>query len=161
MSAQAVRPANREKTVAFIDMGTNSIRFLMARFHPNSTHTILSVQKETVRLGENEFTDDMLRPAAMERALQVCRQFSSMARANDADEIIAVATSATREARNKDEFIKMLRKQARLTVHTISGLEEARLIYLGVSNAYDLKGKSMTSKASRRCSSTSAAAARS
>jgi exopolyphosphatase/guanosine-5'-triphosphate,3'-diphosphate pyrophosphatase len=136
------KAANRERTVAFIDIGTNSIRLLLARFHPNSTHTILSVQKETVRLGEHEFPDDMLRPAAMERALQVCKQFSSMARANDADEIVAVATSATREARNKDEFIKMLRKQARLTVHTISGLEEARLIYLGVSNAYDLKGKS-------------------
>jgi exopolyphosphatase/guanosine-5'-triphosphate,3'-diphosphate pyrophosphatase len=136
------KAASREKTVAFIDIGTNSIRLLLARFHPNFTHTILSVQKETVRLGENEFPDDMLRPAAIERALQVCKQFSSMARANDVDEIVAVATSATREARNKDEFIRTLRKQAKLNVHTISGLEEARLIYLGVSNAYDLKGKS-------------------
>lgn len=140
--ARANAPAHREKTVAFIDMGTNSIRFLLARFNPNLTHTILSVQKETVRLGENEFTDDTLRPAAMERALEVCKQFSGMARANQADEIVAVATSATREARNKEEFIKLLKKQARLNVHTISGLEEARLIYLGVSNAYDLKGKS-------------------
>jgi exopolyphosphatase/guanosine-5'-triphosphate,3'-diphosphate pyrophosphatase len=135
------RAPAKDTTVAFIDIGTNSIRFLLARFHPNLTHTILSVQKETVRLGENEFTDDLLRPAAMERALQVCKQFTTMARKNDVDEIIAVATSATREARNKDEFIKLLRRQAKLNVHTISGFEEARLIYLGISNALDLKGK--------------------
>lgn len=135
------RAPAHDKTVAFIDIGTNSIRFLLARFHPNLTHTILSVQKETVRLGENEFTDDMLRPAAMERALQVCKQFTSMANKNEVDEIIAVATSATREAQNKDEFIKMLRKQAKLNVHTISGFEEARLIYLGIANSLDLKGK--------------------
>lgn len=136
------RLSPREKTVAFIDIGTNSIRFLLARFHANLTYTILSVQKETVRLGENEFTDNTLRPAAMERALQVCKQFASMAHKNRVDEIIAVATSATREARNKDEFIKMLRKQAKLNVHTISGFEEARLIYLGIANSLDLKGKS-------------------
>lgn len=135
------RIPKQDKTVAFIDIGTNSIRFLLARFHPNLTHSIISVQKETVRLGENEFTDDMLRPAAMERALQVCKQFTTMARKNEADEIIAVATSATREARNKDEFIKLLRKQAKLNVHPISGFEEARLIYLGISNSLDLKGK--------------------
>lgn len=134
--------ANKDKTVAFIDIGTNSIRFLLARFHPNLTHTILSVQKETVRLGENEFTDDLLRPAAMARAVQVCKQFASMAHTNRTDEIIAVATSATREAQNKDEFLKLLRKQAKLNVHTVSGVEEARLIYLGVSNSFDLKGKS-------------------
>lgn len=135
------RTLQREKTVAFIDIGTNSIRFLLARFHPNRTHTILSVQKETVRLGENEFTDNVLRPAAMERALQVCKQFSSMAHKNDVDEIVAVATSATREAHNKDEFIKMLRRQAKLNVHPISGFEEARLIYLGIAHSLDLKGK--------------------
>lgn len=131
----------REKTVAFIDIGTNAIRLLLARFHPNLTYTILSQQKEIVRLGEDAFDDDTLRPAAMQRALEVCKQFRSMAHSNDAQEIVAVATSATREAVNKDEFVSLLRRQAQLNVHTVSGMEEARLIYLGVANSYDLRGR--------------------
>jgi exopolyphosphatase / guanosine-5'-triphosphate,3'-diphosphate pyrophosphatase len=129
-----------EKTVAFIDMGTNSIRLLLVRFHPNLTYTVLSVQKETIRLGEDEFTTGALRPEAMQRAAQVCKHFADMARVNRADEIIAVATSATREASNKDQFLRLLRKQAKVNMHTVSGTEEARLIYLGVTNGFDLKG---------------------
>lgn len=135
------KPVKPEKTVAFIDIGTNSVRLLLVRLHTNLTYTILSVQKETVRLGEGEFINDTLKQEAMQRALDVCKQFAEMARSNSAEEIVAVATSATREARNKATFLTMLRKQAKLDVHTVSGPEEARLIYLGVSNGFDLKGK--------------------
>ncbi len=129
-----------DRVVAFIDIGTNSIRLLLVKLHPNQTYTVLSLQKETVRLGDEEFTDDILRPEAMQRALHVCKQFADMARSNQADEIVAVATSATREARNKNTFLRLLHKEADLDVHTVSGPEEARLIYLGVSNGFDLKG---------------------
>lgn len=138
LQTKATKP---ERIVAFIDIGTNSVRLLLVRLHANQTYTILSVQKETVRLGEGEFINDTLKPEAMQRALDVCRQFAEMARGNGAEEIIAVATSATREARNKATFLSMLRQQAKLDVHTVSGPEEARLIYLGVSNGFDLKGK--------------------
>lgn len=130
-----------DKTVAFIDIGTNSIRLLLVRIAPNGAYTTLSVQKEIVRLGDGEFSDGYLRQDAMQRATVVCQQFAEMARSNHADEIIAVATSATREARNKGYFIHKLRREAQLEASTISGIEEARLIYLGIANNYHMNGK--------------------
>ena len=71
----------------------------------------------------------------------MARKFAEMARSYNAEEIIAVATSATREAENRDEFLRRLKREAHLDVHTISGPEEARLIYLGVSNGFHLGGQ--------------------
>ena len=127
-----------ERIVAFMDIGTNSIRLLLVRFNRNLSYSVLSQQKEVVRLGENEFVDRHLRPEAMRRAVLVCKTFTQMARAYGAEEIIAVATSATREASNQAEFRRMLRREADLDVRTISGREEARLIYLGVSSGVHL-----------------------
>lgn len=116
-----------------MDIGTNSIRLLLVRITPDHGYTVLSQQKEVVRLGEGEFADGRLQPEAMRRAALVCRTFADMARAHGAREIVAVATAATREATNQREFARLLAQEAGLHVHTIAGLEEARLIYLGVS----------------------------
>lgn len=125
------------RTVAFMDIGTNSIRLLLVRLHPNHTYTILTQLKQTVRLGEGEFLHQHLQPAAIERAVQVAKQFADLARASGAEEIVVVATAATREADNQEAFVERLQHEARLDVRVISGPEEARLIYLGVaSGAY-------------------------
>jgi exopolyphosphatase/guanosine-5'-triphosphate,3'-diphosphate pyrophosphatase len=126
------------RNVAFLDIGTNSIRLLLVRINPNFSISILTQQKEVVRLGEGEFVDQTLQPLAMHRAVLVSHKFCEMARSRSADEIIAVATSATREAINKKDFVHLLNEKARIKVHVISGLEEARLIYLGVSSGYHL-----------------------
>ena len=57
------------RTVAFMDMGTNSIRLLLVRLHPNHSYTILTQLKQIVRLGEGEFTHRYLQPQAMARAV--------------------------------------------------------------------------------------------
>jgi len=133
------RPKNAEPhVVAFIDMGTNSIRLLLVRINPTRTHTVLTQQREKVRLGDREFADQRLQPEAMHRAVLVVRRFAEMARLQKARQILAVATSATREARNQQEFLKLLQREARVEVHVISGKEEARLIYLGVSSGVHL-----------------------
>ncbi len=122
------------KVVAFVDMGTNSVRLLIVRIRPNHSFAVLNSQKETIRLGDHEFGERLLQKAAMDRAVLVCRRFVALAKAHGAEEVIAVATSATREARNKEEFLKRLKRESGLEVHPISGREEARLIYLGVSS---------------------------
>ncbi len=127
-----------QEVVAFIDMGTNSIRLLLVRINPNHSYTILSKQKEVVRLGEGEFIDNTLQPAAMDRAVAVCQGFANLARSRQAEAILAVATSATREASNQAEFIHRLQAEAGLDVRVISGREEARLIYRGVSGGIHL-----------------------
>ena len=61
------------KIIAFIDIGTNSLRLLLVRINPNQTYTVLSDQKEVVRLGEGEFVDQFLQSGAMERATLVAQ----------------------------------------------------------------------------------------
>jgi exopolyphosphatase/guanosine-5'-triphosphate,3'-diphosphate pyrophosphatase len=107
---------------------------LLVRINPNQTYTVLTEQKEVVRLGETVFVDGRLHPAAIRRTVHACHDFASLARARGAHEVIAVATSATREARNQAEFLRTLKRQAHLDVRVISGKEEARLIYLGTSH---------------------------
>jgi exopolyphosphatase / guanosine-5'-triphosphate,3'-diphosphate pyrophosphatase len=121
------------RVVGFIDIGTNAIRLLVVRVVPGHLHTVITEQREPCRLGEGEFPDRLLQPQAIEQAVLVCRKFVELARGHGADEIVAVATSATREARNAEEFLHRLREEAGLHVRVISGREEARLIHAGLS----------------------------
>ena len=126
------------KVVGFVDIGTNAVRLLVVRINPNFSYTTISQEKEVVRLGEEEFKDNLLKPYAMERAIFVCGKFVELARTYGATEIIAVGTSAIREASNKEEFLQKLRDETGLTVKVISGEEEARLICLGVASGIDI-----------------------
>lgn len=112
----------------FIDLGTNSARLLVVRLNPNHSFAVLTRQKELVRLGEGEFGDDTLTHEAIERTVLVLTRFAEIARTFGAGEIIAVATSATRDARNRDELISRVHERAGLDLRVISGVEEARLI---------------------------------
>jgi exopolyphosphatase/guanosine-5'-triphosphate,3'-diphosphate pyrophosphatase len=135
---QSKAAQGQDKVVGFIDLGTNSIRLLLVRIYPNKSYTILSERKETIRLGEGEFQREKLRPEAMDRAVVVCQKFTAMARSQGAEEIIAYATSATREAQNRKRFLFRLKEEAKLEVHVISGKEEARLTYLGVASGLNM-----------------------
>ncbi len=139
--ATRLRQQRKRPIVAFLDIGTNSVRMLIARINPNHTFTTLTQQKEIVRLGEGEFTRERLQPRAMQRAVQVCTRFARMARSYGAGEIVAVATAASREARNRRQFLSRLKREADLDVRVVSGKEEARLIWLGVSSGMNLGGR--------------------
>ncbi|MEN6396866.1 MAG: Ppx/GppA phosphatase family protein, partial [Methanoregula sp.] len=126
------------RIVAFIDIGTNSVRMLVVRFNPNHSYSILSRQKQQVRLGEDEFNSGEITKEAIDRACLVCRKFVDLARTFSAEEFVAVATSAAREATNQDELLDRLRREALLDIRVIPGREEARLIYLGVASGLHL-----------------------
>lgn len=130
------RPEGR--VVGYVDLGTNSIRLLVVRLNGNGAYTVLSDRKEPVRLGEGEFKTDLLAAEAMDRTVLVASRFAALARSFGADPIVAVATSATREARNRDVLLARLRTEAGLDVHLVSGEEEARLIFLGVTSGLEL-----------------------
>jgi exopolyphosphatase/guanosine-5'-triphosphate,3'-diphosphate pyrophosphatase len=127
--------------VGFLDVGTNSVRLLLVRINPNHSYATLTQQKEIVRLGEGEFVDQVLQPEAMDRAALVCRKFAELSRSYGAEEIVAIATSAVREAKNQGDFLRRLRQEVSLDVRVISGKEEARLTYLGISSGVHLDGK--------------------
>ncbi|MDW5563899.1 MAG: Ppx/GppA phosphatase family protein [Methanomassiliicoccus sp.] len=124
--------------VAFIDLGTNSVRLLVVRLNPNCSYTVMTQEKEVVRLGEKEFVDRTLRREAMDRAVHVCTKFAELSRTYGADEIIAVATSAAREASNQGTLVERMKEEAGIDLGIISGKEEARLIFQGVRSAIDL-----------------------
>ncbi|GDX39710.1 metal-dependent phosphohydrolase [Armatimonadota bacterium] len=123
---------------AAIDIGTNSIRLAVVRSEASQGFTTLAQHREVVRLGEGEFDTNQMTPDAIKRGALVCAKFAEVARGFGAKEIIAFATSATREADNRDEFVERVREEAEIEVRVISGVEEARLIWLGVSSGIDL-----------------------
>ena len=100
--------------------------------------SILTRQKQQVRLGEGEFDDEEITHEAIDRTCLVCRKFVDLARTFSTEEFVAVATSAAREAANQYELLARLQRDALLDVRVISGLEEARLIYLGVASGLHL-----------------------
>jgi len=100
----------------------------------------LTQQKEVVRLGEGEFVDQYLQPEAMDRAALVCRKFAELSRSYGAEEILAITTSAARDAKTRRTYATPASRR-RLDVRVISGKEEARLIYLGVSSGIHLGDK--------------------
>jgi exopolyphosphatase/guanosine-5'-triphosphate,3'-diphosphate pyrophosphatase len=132
---------NGSRTVGFIDIGTNAIRLLVARLVPNHSYSVITAQREPVRLGEGEFVERRLQPGPVDQAVLVCRRFVDLAESHGAEEIVAVATSATREAVNKEQFLRLLKEEAGLQVHVISGREEGRLIYSGISHFVHLGSK--------------------
>jgi exopolyphosphatase/guanosine-5'-triphosphate,3'-diphosphate pyrophosphatase len=103
------RPGPDGRVVGFIDIGTNSIRLLVVRLNPNHSYTILTRQKQQVRLGEGEFEEEVILPEAVERAVIVCKTFTELARTFKTEEFVAVATSAMREAGNQQESLHRLR----------------------------------------------------
>ena len=127
--------------VSFIDIGTNSVRLMIVRIFKDHSYTILSRQKEMIRLGSGEFDHGYILNEAIDKAVVVCKNLVEMSASFQAEEIVAVATSATRDARNKDVLIARLKNEAGLKIKVISGSEEARLIYLGVLGGMHLKGK--------------------
>ena len=131
--------SEKGKIVAFIDIGTNSLRLFIVRINFNLSYSVLTEQKESVRLGEGAFHTEVLTPVAIDRTITVCKRFIGLAKNFGVDEFIAVATAATREAHNKHEFLSRIHEETGLFVHVISGKEEARLIYLGIISGISLE----------------------
>lgn len=121
--------------IAVIDIGTNSIHMVLAEVLPDFTYKILDRFKDMTRLGDGAFTTQRLSGEAMTRGLGVIGRLVTLARNKGYDRIIAVATSAVREAKNGGDFIDLVAEKTKLKVRVVSGPEEARLIFLGIKNS--------------------------
>lgn len=124
--------------LAVIDIGTNSIHMVLAEILPDASFKILDRFKDMTRLGNGAFASKRLADEVMARALDVLKTLVTLARNKGFDRVIAVATSAVREAENGGDFIAMILEETGLRVRVISGAEEARLIFLGVKNSIAL-----------------------
>ncbi|MBC7106147.1 MAG: Ppx/GppA family phosphatase [Firmicutes bacterium] len=115
--------------VGVIDVGTNSVRLLVADVNGRRVATVRRALAIT-RLGEG-IGDRMLRPAAISRTLKTLAEFRELAAGAGAEKLIVVGTSAVREAENRREFVEAVREGLGLEVRVLSGYEEARLGFLG------------------------------
>ncbi len=128
--------------LAAIDVGTNSLHMVVVRINPRiPSFSIISREKATVRLGEYCNQTGALTSAAMERAQEALDRFCRIAQGFQVQSIVAVATSAVREAPNGLEFLKRIEQDLGLRVELISGQEEARRIYLGVLSAMEFHNR--------------------
>jgi exopolyphosphatase / guanosine-5'-triphosphate,3'-diphosphate pyrophosphatase len=119
--------------IAAIDIGTNSVHMVVVRIVASlPAFSIIAREKETVRLGDRDPLTGNLTPAAIDRAKGALKRCQEVAKSLNANQILAVATSAVREAPNGHEFVREIETELGLAVNIISGQEEARRIYLGV-----------------------------
>jgi exopolyphosphatase/guanosine-5'-triphosphate,3'-diphosphate pyrophosphatase len=116
--------------IAAIDIGTNSLHMIVVRVRPDLSFEIIDREKEMVRLGAGGLDGRALTPEVMHAALQVLSKFRRLAESHRVDRIIAVATSAVREAENGGEFLHAVTQQTGIRARVITGTEEARLIHL-------------------------------
>lgn len=123
-------------TLGIIDVGTNSVHLLLADLRPGSAARVMRHDRQLTRLGEGGLAAKRLAPAAMRRTIAVLRGYATTLKRADVDRVEAVATSAVRDARNGRAFVRRVRRQLGLPLRIISGREEARLIYHGVTSTF-------------------------
>lgn len=116
---------------AAIDIGSNSCRLKIASVSQHKLKT-LHEDREVTRLGESVFQTGVISPEAMAGTIKALKRFHKAVQLHVADKVRVVATSAMRDARNAAAFTEWVKSSTGWTVEVISGLEEGRLIHLGV-----------------------------
>jgi exopolyphosphatase/guanosine-5'-triphosphate,3'-diphosphate pyrophosphatase len=124
-------------TVAIVDIGSNSVRLLIADKTDDDTITELDRQANVTRLGQGVDTSNKLADDAIERTYKVLADYAERIDKHDCDTRIAVLTSAVRDSDNGEEFAQTIKDRYGLTPHVLKGDEEARLTYLGATSERD------------------------
>jgi exopolyphosphatase/guanosine-5'-triphosphate,3'-diphosphate pyrophosphatase len=129
--------------LAAIDIGSNSVRLLVAEALRGGAYRILDEEREPTRLGRSVSSQGRLDDESMDKTLQALRTFKEIAAGYQVTSLRTIATCAVREARNGPEFCRRVREEIGLEVEVIAGDREARLAFASVQNAFDLSGKNV------------------
>jgi exopolyphosphatase/guanosine-5'-triphosphate,3'-diphosphate pyrophosphatase len=141
--------AERQKTgdgqrIGAIDIGTNSMRLIIAEAHPDGSYRVLDDEKELTRLGAGLDASGKLSASAIEHGVGTLARMVRIASGFGVRMLRAVATSAVREATNGAEFCALAEKRTGLAVEIISAEEEALLAYRSVAGAFDVSGMTVS-----------------
>jgi exopolyphosphatase/guanosine-5'-triphosphate,3'-diphosphate pyrophosphatase len=120
------------KTLAVVDLGSNAVRLQIASAQPDGTLEVRAEDRAAVRLGAQVFRTGRLSSESISACAEALVRFAKLAQTAGASHVRAVATSAVREASNRDELLKAARAEAGIDIEVVSGAEEARLVCLGV-----------------------------
>ena len=124
--------------VAAIDIGSNAVRFLAAEFTGREAYRQLDYIREAVRLGADAFHFGRLREEVMDRALGAMARFRRAMDELEVKSYRAVATSAVRDSQNGADLVERVWKECGIRIETITGAEEAHLVWLAVRGRVDL-----------------------
>ena len=128
--------------LAAIDIGSNSIHMIViapeAGGASGGGYRVLGREREMVRLGKTAHGRGALSESAMRDGLETLVKMTTLARLKGAERVVAVATSAVREASNGEDFLTRVKAQTGLDVQLLTGVEEGRLIYRAVREVVDL-----------------------
>lgn len=139
IASEPIPPAGTR--VAAIDVGSNSVRLVVAEVLASGGYRVLDEERENTRLATALVATDRLDPKAADSTINVLRNFLSIANGLGATHIRAIGTSALRDAEDGPEFCVRVRKQLKLSIEVISANEEARLAFLSVARAFDISGR--------------------
>lgn len=132
---------NNNHKLAALDIGTNSFHLIVISTTSAGEFNIIDKEREVIRLSEGNARDTKkIQPEGIERAVETIQRFKKIAELHGA-KLRATATSAVREASNRDQFVKNIFKRTGVNIEVIGGIEEARLIYLGIQNAIPILDK--------------------
>ncbi|MGE0405900.1 MAG: Ppx/GppA phosphatase family protein [Candidatus Korobacteraceae bacterium] len=129
-------------TLAAVDIGANSVRLKVARLERHRMQ-VVQEDREVTRLGESVFRTGLLDPKALHATVKILQRFHKICQTHGASAVRVVATSALRDARNASAFLNWARSTTGWRVEVISGLEEGRLIHLGVISGTRLRASKM------------------
>src|SRR3954470_8625752 len=128
--------------LAAIDIGTNTIRLIVAEVQEDDTYRVLDEEREMVRLGEHLDRTGRLSDEAIERGLSALGKMKAIADGFQITELRAIATSAVREAANGPAFTREVLRQHKVRIEVISGEEEAQLAFRSAARHFDIQGRS-------------------
>ncbi len=124
--------------LAAVDIGTNSVRLVVAEIQPDGTYRVLDEDREMTRLGRGLAETGKLATETMEHSLQTLGRMKAIAEGFGVQDLRAIATSAVREASNGPEFCAQAWRRLRVRVEVVSPEEEARLVFKSVARHYRL-----------------------
>ncbi|HTY01098.1 MAG TPA: Ppx/GppA phosphatase family protein [Bacteroidota bacterium] len=128
-------------TLAAIDIGSNALRLSLAAFESAKKFTIVGNFREAVRLGQDVFAKGQISDETIDQALQALARFKEEIDRHGVTLSRAVATSALREALNKDMFVDRVNQTCGIDIAVIGAEEEARLIHLAVAEVVNLRNR--------------------
>ena len=132
------------RRIAAIDVGSNSIRQIIADVRPDGTIDVVDEMKAHPRLGRGLEATRALAPESMDLAVEALQRMATLAKQQGAQRIEAVATSAVRDAENSELFLARVKQATGLKLRVLKGEDEARLSFLSALAHFDLgKGRSV------------------
>jgi exopolyphosphatase/guanosine-5'-triphosphate,3'-diphosphate pyrophosphatase len=130
------------RRVSAIDIGSNAIRMMVADIHPETQKIeVLKRYRAAVRLGHDVFTQGLITAESIEFAKATFHAYSHTNKELGVTMCRAVATSACREAKNRDQFVKEIKKSSGIDIEVIDGTVEGKLIHLAVTRELELEGR--------------------